>query len=184
MSDLKRYEQALDEALRSKKPFTTYNRDITHAAIITRVAFCHAGNKVRLLSHRLDPVLYGTGPLQRSIADFLCREGTSLHILVETDLPGEHPILKLLTDDSRETMKIKKVPPDLAERYPFNYLVVDEIGYRFESDRQEYAAIASFHDNEVDGEGDRMTDIDGLIDFFDRLEEKSVDIPQAGIALA
>lgn len=172
LENLRTYSERIDKELSNKKPFATFNKDISHAAVITCAAFKYASNKVRLLSHRLDRVLYGPGLLNASIATFLEREGATLHILVETDIPDDHPIWNFLKNDryGDGRLQIKRVPPELVGRYTFNYLVVDRFGYRFESDREEYAAIASFH------ESDSESTIKDLIDFFDRVEKESSEI--------
>ena len=172
MKDLKAYSEDLDDKLRNEQPFGTFNRDITHAAVITRAGFQYANSKVRLLSHKLDSTLYGTSFLNDHVTPFLDKEGASLHILVETDVPNNHPIWDFVENGgySDEQLTIKRVPSDLVEQYKFNYLVVDDFGFRFERDREEYAAVASFH------ERDSETMVESLISFFDDLEERSSDI--------
>lgn len=130
--------------------FGTFNRDISHAAAITRVAFEHANSTVRLLSHKLDRALYGKSFLEDHVAPFLNKEGASLHILVETDVPDGHPIWDFMeSGHGEERLTMKRIPPKLVEHYKFNYLVVDDFGFRFEVDREEYAAVASFHAGSV-----------------------------------
>lgn len=121
--------------------------------------------------------LYGTASVQDDIVGFLQKDGTSLHILVEADLPKAHPVRRLVEDGRcpRERLKIKLVPPALTKKYNFNYLVADTFGYRFENDRREYAAFASIHERE-ENDNDGRTNVDRLIDFFDKLEAKSIDI--------
>ena len=172
MKDLEAYSDRINKELSNKNPVRAYNRDISHAAVITSAAFRYASTEVRLLSHKLDRALYNENLLQNSIAPFLERKGTSLHILVETDLPSTHPIWRFMEEGSysHEQLTIKKVPPELVDRYQFNYLVADEFGYRFEGDREEYAAVASFH------ESDSVSTIKDLVGFFDKLERQSSDV--------
>lgn len=181
MESLRAYEERLVSSLRSEAPFKTYNKDITHAAVITRVLLQHARHKVRLLSNKLDSALYGTESVKDHIVGFLRKDGTSLHILVEADLSKDHPVRRLVADGSctRERLKIKRVPPALTEKYSFNYLVADEFGYRFENDRREYAAFASFYERAGNDDGDGQTNVDRLIDFFDKLEAKSTTFDDA-----
>lgn len=176
MKDLKTYSEDLNDKLRNEQPFGTFNRDITHAAVITRAGFQYASSKVRLLSHKLDSALYSTSLLKDHVSPFLDKEGASLHILVETDALDNHPIWDFIQDGGYddEQLTIKRVPSDLVERYKFNYLVVDDFGFRFEEDREEYAAVASFH------EGDSKAMIESLISFFDDLEERSSDARVVG----
>lgn len=172
MKDLKAYSEDLNDKLRNEQPFGTFNRDITHAAVITRAGFQYASSKVRLLSHKLDSALYDTSLLKDHAIPFLDKEGASLHILVETDVPNNHPIWDFIQNGgySDEKLTIKRIPSGLVDRYKFNYLVVDDFGFRFERNREEYAAVASFH------ERDSKAMIEGLVSFFDDLEERSSDI--------
>lgn len=171
MKDLEAYSARINKELSNKSPVRAYNRDISHAAVITSAAFRYASAEVRLLSNKLDRALYNENLLENSVAPFLAGKGT-LHILVETDLPSTHPIWGFMKNGSyiHEQLTIKKVPPALVDRYQFNYLVADEFGYRFEADREECAAVASFH------ESDSVPTIKDLVDFFDKLERQSSDI--------
>ena len=171
MKDFEAYSNRINEELSNENPVKVYNKDISHAAVITSAAFRYASTEVRLLSHKLDRALYNENLLENSVAPFLARRGT-LHILVETDLPSTHPIWGFMEEGSysHEQLTIKKVPPELVDRYQFNYLVADEFGYRFEADREEYAAVASFH------ESDSVSTIKDLVGFFDKLERQSSDV--------
>ena len=172
MKDLEAYSERINKELSSENPVRAYNKDISHAAVITSAAFRYASTEVRLLSNKLDRALYNENLLENSVAPFLAKQGTSLHILVETDLPSTHPIWEFVKKGnySHEQLTIKKVAPKLMSKYQFNYLVADEFGYRFEGDRKEYAAVASFH------ESDSVSTINDLIDFFDKLERQSSDV--------
>ena len=172
MKDLATYSEELHSELGNERPFRTFNRDISHAAAITCAAFRYAEGTVRLLSHKLDSALYGTRLLKNHVAPFLTKKGASLHILVETDIPDDHPIWDFIENGSYQSQQLKmgRVPSELTQRYQFNYLVVDDFGFRFERDRNEYAAVASFY------ESDSQSIIADLIDFFDELERESSNV--------
>ena len=79
---------------------------------------------------------------------FLKRDG-KLEILLETDVSTDHPILSMALNEPR--ISVKQMPVDSLKAYPFNFMVVDDIGFRFESDRDKPAASVAFHyDNDDD----------------------------------
>ena len=57
MDSLGDYTRQLERALKRKRPYGVYNRDMSHAKVIVSVAFRHA-KRIRLLSHELDRELY------------------------------------------------------------------------------------------------------------------------------
>ena len=142
------YVLKMDSALRERKRFVAYNRDIHHAHAVVCLAFRYAQEKVLLLSHRLDPELYASQWFLQEAEDFLKRSG-SLQILAETDLDERHPLIAL-ADRFPDSVQIVRIPAKLQEQYRYNYMVVDDIGYRFERDRAEPRAVVAFHD-ENDG---------------------------------
>ena len=144
MDNLNGYRHALHTALERKVPYTGYNRDMAHAEVVVCTAVEHAEKEVLLLSERLDRALYGGPWFDFAVADFLERGGC-LRILVERALPEDHPIRTLRPDN----VAIRKVAEDMVEGYDFNFMVVDDRGYRFEPTRTEHKAVVRFH-----GEGE------------------------------
>lgn len=137
------YAQAFDKALEEGKEFTNFNRDIQHATVIICIALAHAHAKkrVRLLSHMLDPMLYSGQWFLEEAKGFLDRGG-ELQILVETEISEDHAVYGLAGPDTR--LSVRCVPPDIAKSYKFNFMLVDDLGYRFESDREKHEAVVSF----------------------------------------
>jgi hypothetical protein len=148
MENLKEYAERLENALKKKVAFNTYNRDIFHAFAIIHAAFKFAQEEVLLLSHELDIALYGGADLGHEIRGFLGDRKGKMRILVETDISEAHPMMQLCGEFS-EQVKILRIPNELQKGYEFNFMVVDDFGYRFEKDREEHAAVASFHDENL-----------------------------------
>ena len=169
MENLRTYAERLETALKKQEPFATYNKDILHAAAIVGAGIRHARDEIRILSNKLSPALYGNDDLLASVRNFLEGPSAKLRILVEKDIAEDHPIRPLM-GDFPENLKISRVPEEMVEKYEFNFMVVDDFGYRFEGDREKYAATASFHEEE------HREMIDGLISFFDNLEKLSPEI--------
>ena len=79
---------------------------------------------------------------------FLKRNG-KLEILVETDVPADHPVLTRARNEPG--ISVKRTPEGFLDEYPFNFMLVDDTGFRFESDRGKPAASVAFHyDNDDD----------------------------------
>ena len=145
MQGIDAYSSQLQRALEKKESFSTYNRDILHAAEIIILGFRFAEKTIYLLSNELDSRLYGDSRLHEALKKFLGKEDTRLHILVERDLPSDHPII-IHTQDFRGRVTLGRVPQKYTENYSFNFMVVDDFGYRFEYNRNEHTAVASFHE--------------------------------------
>ena len=141
------YAKRVDNALREKTPFSTYNRDIMHATEIVAGGFKYAQNEVCLLSHKLDKRLYGTQRIEKLVEDFLSKKNGRLNIIVETDVDSDHPIIRLCRKYPENTT-IKRIPDDWQEIYSYNFMTIDDFGYRFEADRKKLSAIVSFNEDE------------------------------------
>ena len=147
MKNIATYSSELRSALEKKESFSTYNRDILHAAEIIILGLLFAEKTIYLLSSKLDSRLYGDPRLHKALKKFLGKEGTKFCVLVEQDLPVDHPIVPYIQDFPGR-VSIKRVPQEFVKYYKFNFMVVDNFGYRFEYDREEHIAVASFHEEE------------------------------------
>ena len=145
MESLNDYARQLDSALTHGKTYVNSNRDVAHAKVLVFLGICHAKEKVLLLSEKLDWTLYGMPRFVEEVSDFLERGGR-MEVLVETDLQGDHPMMGLSKRNS--SLSIRKVPESLVDKYNYNFMVVDDVGYRFEHDRERPAAYVSFNDDE------------------------------------
>ena len=140
------YARKLNSALIEKSGHTTFNRDAVHASIVIHIAFLHAKETVLLLSQKLDALIYSNPWLIEKIERFLAHGG-KLRILVETEVAESHP-LRLLAKRLPGNLTIARVPLEAVRTYSFNFMVVDDRGYRFEHDREEYSALVAFDEPE------------------------------------
>lgn len=170
MESLNAYAQKLDSALENQKPYTSFNRDMAHAKIIVCTAMRHAKNDVWLLSNKLDPLLYASPSFINAATRFILDRGGRLHILVETEPVPGHPVVEL--SQNTERAELRRVPQEQVDSYKFNFMIVDDIGYRFESDRQEPRAFVTFNDDS-DSWREMMQ---RLHDIFDYLNSVSVSV--------
>ena len=167
MNSLNDYAHGFHKALKNRTPYSNYNRDMQHATIIVCTAFRHAEKRIRLVSRELDPQLYGTPWFRDAARCFLDQsDDTSLVVLVERDVAPKHPV-KQLAQEYGGRVAVKRVPDFIQDEYPFNFMLVDDVGYRLEYDRAMPAAFVSFHNggNETDQEI-----LANLNDWFDYLE--------------
>ena len=141
------YAARVNYALEKGEPFSTYNRDIRHASIIVASGFKYAKNVVHLLSNKLDLKLYGKDYITELIEDFLTQRNGKVHILLETDVETDHPVIDVCKRFPKNTT-VKRVPNQWQERYAYNFMLIDGIGYRFEADRTSENAIVSFNEDD------------------------------------
>ena len=166
-SSLNGYARELDKALKKGAKFANYNKDIQHATIVICTAFHHAKDRVRLLSHELDSVLYAGSWFKREVKGFLERGG-KLEILLESEVYQDHPLMEMAARQPKK-IDVRRVSNELQAQYPFNFMVVDNIGYRFEHDRAEPAAVFAFNsDDEI-----HTGNMDTLRTWFDRVFKES-----------
>ena len=138
------YAKSLSDALKANKKHYTYNKDMRHAAVVVCTAFEHAKDEIMLLSNKLDRALYAS-PWFVDAIDAFIKKGGKLRVVVETDIEAAHPVISRAKTPNVE---IRRVPPDFFEHYTFNFMVVDDIGYRFESDRESQEALVCFNSDE------------------------------------
>ena len=167
MSSLNSYAQDLDKALKSKTQFSNFNKDTQHATVVVCIAFAHAKEKIRLLSNKLDTKLYGGQWFNEEMKDFLARDGC-LDVLIESTLDSTHPVVQMAKKHP-DSIVIKRVPDEEKKKYQYNFMVVDDIGYRFEHNRDKHEALVVFHDPNPKRLGFMKT----LTERFDGLAELS-----------
>lgn len=161
-TSLNGYAEEFDRALRKKTPFANFNKDMNHAAIIVCMSFRHAQNTIKLLSKELDESLYGSKWFLEELAHFMDKENTSLKILIESDIPGDHPVIQESKKEPR--IEIKRIPEEDVQKYPFNFMLVDDKGFRFEQDRESTEATVVFNYND----DPRFEDLrKSCVDWFD-----------------
>ena len=162
MDSLNAYARALDTALKKRQPYAAYNRDMAHAEIVVCTALAHAQHEVLLLSERLDATLYAGPWFDSALHDFITRGGT-IKILVESDIPEDHAIRRLASDI--DTIHIRKVSHSMVSRYDFNFMVVDDSGYRFETSRSEPRAVVIFN-SDAEGERNKLAQAKALFNLL------------------
>jgi hypothetical protein len=145
------YHDRVRTAIRERTGKPILNGNLDHAAIIVQEAFSNAQASIRLLSSRLDPACYAQRGVVEAAKVFLADKDHKAEILLESEMwdPknnfqwGKHPMLAELRD-FWDRIEIRLVPKDWTERYGFNFMLLDDYGFRYEADRRQPAAVAAF----------------------------------------
>lgn len=142
-TSLNGYAETFEKALKKKTQFANFNKDMNHAAIIVCMAFRHAENNIRLLTHKLDESLYGSKWFLDELERFIGKQDSCLKILIESDIVEDHPVMQMSAQHNQ--IEVKRVPDVDVREYPFNFMLVDDVGYRFERDRNSHEATVVFN---------------------------------------
>ena len=79
---------------------------------------------------------------------FLSKRDGRLNIIIEKEIDSSHPLLSMCTRYPNNTT-VGKIPDKLWQgHYSYNFMTIDNFGYRFEPDRNKLSAIVSFNEPE------------------------------------
>lgn len=132
------------------------NGGTEHAEVLIENIFIHAKNIVRVFSGELNARVYGVPNIVDSAKAFLQESSDNkLQILIqdysEDDLSKyvHHDLIKMchedLDDDAAcEIKSVNEMDTDVSS----HFVIMDEIGYRFEPDREKPTAMGCFNDPE------------------------------------
>lgn len=137
------------------------NKDSDHASILIRHLIDSAREELRILSGSLDVGIYGAAEVVTALQRFVVRGGVAYFLLDWTPAgrPGKsfgdfiehHPFLdaskKIHVD--HKALFIDEVPPSVEMRYPYHFLVADDLSFRFEEDKRRQDAVAQFGNKDV-----------------------------------
>lgn len=141
------YRDDVRRVFSGKSADPVFNGTIDHASVVIEEAFKAAKSDVRILSKRLDADCWARPAIIEAAQDFLARQGTHIHILVESFGAGgcthQNEFLAAVKAAGDGRVEIRVVPPEIVQRYTYNFLVVDDVAYRFEEDRNEHVAVVA-----------------------------------------
>lgn len=158
MNEWQNYRDLVRAAMVRRTGETILNSSINHAAVITQEAFSCAAKSISILTHKLDASCYADG-VRAAASAFLADPDHHCKILIEAPLWDpegnfewdKHPFIAHLSEhtkaklDRSPRLEVRIVPRDTTERYGFNFLIMDDYGLRFEPDRAQPAAVATFY---------------------------------------
>jgi hypothetical protein len=158
------YRASVARALTGADEALVFNGTIDHARVVIEEAFKAAKSHVRILTNKLDPTCYGSRDVIDAALAFLRAPGARLDILVEDETAPvlTQDFLMAVTEAGGARVRANVVPAMYVEDYDFNFLTVDDVAYRFESDRTKPIAV-------VAGGASARSTVDRLTNIFDRL---------------
>ena len=142
--ELHSYREQVLECAKTRDGSPIYNRSIEHAAIVVEQLFANANSNVNLLTGKLEARVYGGEQVREQAALFLAHPSRNLRILIEDKdaVTMQHPFFKQF--QSLDNVQVCPVHDHLQKLYKFHFMVTDNNCYRFESDKGDSAAVASF----------------------------------------
>ena len=143
------------------------NGTIDHAQIVVEEAFKAAKRRVRILSSELEP-LFVSSAVRSAIIAFVTAPDSQLEILLEGAELGEstRDMIRELGRLGGDRVRVSTVPADIAKLYQYNFLLVDDAGYRFADNRDEHIAVVA------GGPNNRMR-LDRLGGIFEQIQNLS-----------
>jgi len=128
------------------------NGGTEHAEVLIENIFAHANNKVRVFTGKLNARVYGSSNIVENAREFLQSDsGHKLQILVQDEevlsTLKTHELIKMCFKLNADMCEIRSVGIEDRD-VDHHFVVMDEIGYRFEPDRSKPTAVACFHDAE------------------------------------
>lgn len=154
--ELKRYRHQVMAAFQQNSTQVLRNGSPEHAAILIEHIFKTSSQEVGILSHELLDAGYGNCAVLEEAESFFERGG-QVTILVEkladvmsNDAPNKFvQLLKRYNKIGADNqVSFYSVPEDVVSEYEYNFVFGDDTRYRFEPDRQVFAAIASANNKE------------------------------------
>lgn len=123
-----------------------FNATVEHASIVIQHLFSSAERSIDILTGTLNPRVYGRDPVIKEAQLFMLTSPDSrIRIILEedsSDIRMRHPLLVALGEF--KNVAVKFADQGVRSRYGFHFMVTDNDNYRFESDKERPAAIASF----------------------------------------
>lgn len=164
------YRKQIDNLINKSDGEVALNGSTSHASMVIERMLARSLSEVRILTKKLDPLIYDDETLQRSALDFL-KSGKKLHILVEEFSMQEKQSsafldrLKLAGD-----IEVRQVPEKLREPIEINFSLMDERGFRIEKDESGATAVVSFGNKTVNSR---------LLSLFDKVWVTSTEVNPA-----
>lgn len=125
-----------------------YNSSIDHAAVIIEKMFRHAKSEICIITKQLNGRVFGQDQVVDEARRFLSNANHSVKILMEdgpNSLSEGHPLVQELKQHPAG-YEIKRLPNDLMADVQYHFTVADDDSYRFEPNKNEWVAVASFGD--------------------------------------
>lgn len=145
--NMEEYIERVMRAAAERKGEPVFNGSIDHARVIATAMFKHARKSVDIFSCDLNARVYGPDHVLDEAEFFLANKDHKVRVLLEKIPENDgtkHPFFKRFSGYSNiETRVLDK---NMAKQINFHLMVADNDCYRFEQDKKNVAAIASWGD--------------------------------------
>ncbi len=144
---MEEYIERVMRAAAERKGEPVFNGSIDHARVIATAMFKHARKSVDIFSCDLNARVYGPDSVLDEAELFLAKKDHKVRILLEKFSDGsdnQHPFFKRFS--GYPNIETKVLDRGLADTINFHLMVADDDCYRFEQDKHNVAAIASWGD--------------------------------------
>ena len=146
------YREEVKEAISAMDGRPVYNRSLEHAAVIIEEMFALAKKEVKLFTGELNANAYGLPPVRSSAAKFMADRNGKVRILIENQIAVEdlrkNPFIQHMPESA--SLEVRRLRTDEYDP-EFHMMLADDRSYRFEPNKKEHAAVATFGDEETTG---------------------------------
>lgn len=146
--DEQTYRRLIERLIRERSGETVLNGSFLHASIINECMFKNAQSSLSVLTRRFSKDVFGSNAFIAAFKES-AKQGCSVRILIECiddDTISSHPLLDAMLEHSG--LEVRKLPCHAADEIECNYTIMDDDSYRFEQDKTEAVAVATFGDKE------------------------------------
>lgn len=129
-----------------------------HASILIETMFSNAAGEMRIFTQELNEDVFGKPKVLQAARKFLSKPYANLSILLQRpnniDHFKEHPLFRVFSElkDSNSlhgAVLVKNAAGSYSEDGANHFAVMDNDGFRFETDHKKCKAIANFNDSKT-----------------------------------
>lgn len=181
--DVITYREQVAKVMGGTQKDVVFNGTLEHACIVVEQAFIAAKSHIRILTDKLDCDCYGREGVRHAMRTFLGKPGTKLDILIENADAASSIYARAFTKEAAELagarVYVAHVPETLSRTYSFNFLIVDDVAFRFEEDRRVPVAAVAGGPDHADG-------VENLTRIFEAIKASSTPVgtPTRELAVA
>ena len=164
------YEAMVDKLAKENSQEFIDNSSMEHAAILIQKMIENAKKSIDIFSGAFNKNIYERVALINAAKKFISNGGKLMVIVQNNNFdPRSHKFFNAMIQDcasqvANEQIKLFSLPEKMSEKLNAHFLIKDNIGFRYEANKEKHEAIACFNDLEV---------AQSLINLFDALIERA-----------
>lgn len=145
-TEINLYREGVNKLLELKINQEISNGFPEHAAILFEQFFKHSQKHVRIFCKNLSASVFDMPHVIETAANAL-RRGVQIEVLIQDEQPEAQGFRYLA--ESHPGLALFKCKDDSFKHVGYNFTVMDDRAYRFESDRKSIKAIANMFDQKI-----------------------------------